>query len=75
MGAHGADPYDISRILDAVHKDAMIVGFCTQVRAYKRPTLLFRDIESLREIVDGNDRPCCSCSPAKRTLKTLRASA
>ncbi|MCA8936243.1 MAG: alpha-glucan family phosphorylase [Planctomycetes bacterium] len=55
--ARGESAMTLSRILDAVHKDAMIVGFARRFVPYKRPTLLFRDIESLREIVDGNDRP------------------
>jgi len=55
--ARGESPVTLSRILDAIREDALVVGFARRFVPYKRPTLLFHDMESFRELVGDADRP------------------
>ena len=53
---------------------ALTIGFARRFTGYKRPDLVFRDIDRLPRLVTHATVPCNSCSPARRIRPTKPAS-
>jgi len=47
---------DINAIDELMDPDALIIGFARRFATYKRATLLFRDVERLRQIMSNSDK-------------------
>ncbi len=50
-------PKKLMEINQKLSEDALTIGFARRFASYKRGTLLFKDIERLKSIVNGKDRP------------------
>ncbi len=53
----GASPDEVEAARGVLDPKALTIGFARRFATYKRATLVFRDIERLRRIVDDPDRP------------------
>ncbi|PJF41245.1 MAG: alpha-glucan phosphorylase [Phototrophicales bacterium] len=53
----GASRSEIEAAAEVLDPDALTIGFARRFATYKRATLLFRDIERLKAIVNNPDRP------------------
>lgn len=53
----GALPGDIDRAKEALHAEALTIGFARRFATYKRATLIFRDPERLARILNNKERP------------------
>ncbi|NQT85740.1 alpha-glucan family phosphorylase [bacterium] len=53
----GASPREMARADSALDPEALTIGFARRFATYKRATLLFRDVERLRAILNQKDRP------------------
>lgn len=53
----GASPSQLEAAEEALNPEALTIGFARRFATYKRATLLFRDIERLRRILNDADRP------------------
>lgn len=53
----GASERDLEAAELALDPDALTIGFARRVATYKRATLLFGDLERLRALIGGKDRP------------------
>lgn len=54
---HGEGPRQLARIDGVLDPNALTLGFARRFATYKRATLLFRDRERLRRILNDLDRP------------------
>jgi starch phosphorylase len=54
---HGADPSGVEAAAHSLDPNALTLGYARRFATYKRPTLLFRDMERLRRLLSRNDRP------------------
>ena len=54
---HGADPAFIAAADTLLRDDVLTIGFARRFATYKRATLLFRDLERLKRIVNDPQRP------------------
>ncbi|QPC81778.1 alpha-glucan family phosphorylase [Phototrophicus methaneseepsis] len=57
LASRGASPSEIARADEVLNPDALTIGFARRFATYKRATLLFRDLDRLRELVNDPDRP------------------
>lgn len=53
----GAPPSEIEAASETLNPDALTIGFARRFATYKRATLIFRDIERLKRLVNDPDRP------------------
>ena len=51
------DPSRVMSLLERINPNALMIGFCRRFATYKRPHLLFTDIERLSKIVNNPERP------------------
>jgi glycogen phosphorylase len=54
---NGEDAAHVAAASSALRDDVLTIGFARRFATYKRATLLFRDLERLRKIVNNSDRP------------------
>lgn len=54
---HGASPSRIRRVETLFDPDALMVGFARRFATYKRATLMFRDLERMRRLLNAEGRP------------------
>jgi starch phosphorylase len=57
LKARGAGPAEIAAATEALDPDILTIGFARRFATYKRATLIFRDIERLKRIVNNTRRP------------------
>lgn len=50
-------PFLLDRMLEGVDEDALTIGFARRFAPYKRAHLLFQDLDKLKALLDGADRP------------------
>ncbi|MCC6574927.1 MAG: alpha-glucan family phosphorylase [Planctomycetes bacterium] len=50
-------PQLLARMVDGLDERSLVVGFARRFVSYKRPTLLLRELETLKRIVSQADRP------------------
>ena len=55
--ARQAPASEIAALSEALSPDALTIGFARRFATYKRATLIFRDIERLKQILGNADRP------------------
>jgi starch phosphorylase len=53
----GASQHEIEAADEVLNPDALTIGFARRFATYKRATLLFRDIERLKRLLNNPDRP------------------
>jgi len=53
----GASPSEIASADEVLNPDALTIGFARRFATYKRATLLFRDLDRLRGIINHPERP------------------
>ncbi len=53
----GAGPAEVNAAASALNPDALIIGFARRFATYKRATLLFRDPERLKRLLNNPSRP------------------
>lgn len=53
----GMTPSEVQFAEEVLNPDALTIGFARRFATYKRATLLFRDLDRLRRIVNDPDRP------------------
>ncbi|MBC7811624.1 MAG: alpha-glucan family phosphorylase, partial [Burkholderiales bacterium] len=53
----GAPQSEIEHADEVLNPDALTIGFARRFATYKRATLLFRDIERLKQIMNNADKP------------------
>lgn len=53
----GAPQHEIEAADEVLNPDALTIGFARRFATYKRATLLFRDLERLKQIVNNSERP------------------
>ncbi len=53
----GASPSEIANADEVLNPDALTIGFARRFATYKRATLLFRDLDRLRELVNHPTHP------------------
>ena len=54
---HGEGPRFVADIATALNPDALTLGFARRFATYKRATLIFRDVERIRRILNNPERP------------------
>ncbi len=54
---HGRAPDELAAIQTHLSPDHLTLGFARRFATYKRAALIFRDVERLKRIVAGDDRP------------------
>jgi glycogen phosphorylase len=54
---HGEGPRRLAQAAHLLDPDALTLGFARRFATYKRATLLFRDLDRLKRIVNNPDRP------------------
>jgi starch phosphorylase len=54
---HGEGPRFVADVATALNPDALTLGFARRFATYKRATLIFRDLERIRRILNNPDRP------------------
>jgi starch phosphorylase len=57
MARHGEPPSVLAELLHAIDPDVLTIGFARRFATYKRPGLLFTDLERLARLVRDPDRP------------------
>lgn len=57
LESRGAPPHEIAQAEELLDPDALTIGFARRFATYKRATLLFRDPERLKRILNDPDRP------------------
>ena len=55
--ARSDSPLLLSRTLEGLSEDALLIGFARRFAPYKRAGLVFQDLERLRAILDDDERP------------------
>ncbi|MBZ0276160.1 MAG: alpha-glucan family phosphorylase, partial [Anaerolineae bacterium] len=53
----GAPQHEIEAADEVLNPDALTIGFARRFATYKRATLLFRDLERLKQILNNSERP------------------
>lgn len=53
----GAHPKEIAAADEALDPEALTIGLCRRFATYKRATLLFKDVERLKKILNKKDMP------------------
>jgi starch phosphorylase len=66
----GESPARLERMQQGLDPNALWIGFARRFAPYKRAQLLFRDRARLKAILEQKDRPCASCSRARRIPRT-----
>lgn len=66
---------EVRRLQSVLNADALMIGFAQRFTAYKRPTLLFRNLERLRNVLTNPDRPVQVIIAGKAHPKDLPAKA
>ncbi len=51
------NPSLLTRTLDGLDDNALLIGFARRFAPYKRANLIFQDVDRLRAILDSTDRP------------------
>ncbi len=51
------DPKDILKLKNSLNENALTIGFARRFATYKRPNLLFRDLDALLRIVHNSEKP------------------
>ena len=54
---HGEAPAQVASAYELFNPDALTIGFARRFATYKRATLIFRDLERIRQILHNPDRP------------------
>jgi glycogen phosphorylase len=57
LQARGASRTDIAAAEEALNPDVLTIGFARRFATYKRATLILRDIDRLKRILNSADRP------------------
>jgi starch phosphorylase len=57
LKARGVPGYQLKQADEVLDPETLTIGFARRFATYKRATLLFRDIERLKKIVNSHDRP------------------
>lgn len=57
LQAQGAPQHEIEEAEEVLNPDALTIGFARRFATYKRATLLFRDIERLKRILNNPEQP------------------
>lgn len=55
--ARGSNPHELAHIDEVLDPNVLTIGFSRRFATYKRATLLFRDLDRLKAIVNNPDRP------------------
>ncbi len=55
--ANGIPEHITNKIKEKMNPNALIIGFARRFATYKRATLIFRDIERIKKILNNSDRP------------------
>jgi len=53
----GASPAEIEKANEVMNSDYLTIGFARRFATYKRATLIFRDLERLRKIINDQEKP------------------
>ena len=61
------------KLADPANPNILTIGFARRFATYKRATLIFENLDWLREITATPSARCCSSSPARRTRPTSPA--
>ncbi|MFP4056049.1 MAG: alpha-glucan family phosphorylase [Candidatus Brocadiia bacterium] len=57
LAQRGASPREVGRADEVLDPEALTIGFARRFATYKRATLLFRDMDRLRCILNDRERP------------------
>lgn len=57
LARRGATQRDIEATSELLNPDALTIGFARRFATYKRATLIFRDVDRLKKLVNDPDRP------------------
>ena len=57
LARRGVPHHEIDRATDVLDPKALTIGFARRFATYKRATLLFRDIDRLKRILESTDQP------------------
>ncbi len=63
----GVSRSEIAAANEVLNPDALTIGFARRFATYKRATLIFRDIERLKRLLNNPAARCSSSSPGRRT--------
>lgn len=50
-------PQEVAKIQDYLDPNALTIGFARRFATYKRATLIFKDLEKLKQLINDSDRP------------------